>query len=251
MELYLIRHGQSYNNALLEQEPVARVHDPELTEVGKKQAQLLADYLMCSMEKLDKEGELDLPKASAYTEHYPSRINKLYCSAMHRALQTAQPLAKALKMNAHVWIDIHEHGGVYLENEGAYTGHGGLTRSQITEEFPDYMLPDLITEDGWWLPTSAYEDLASCQGRAIRVADTLRRWAKEPETADDCVALVSHGTFIDSLIKALTGSLPGSGFYFNHWNTAITRIDFFTTIREMRIRYVNRVDHLPAELMTH
>ncbi len=250
MELYLIRHGQSYNNALLD-EPVSRVHDPELTEIGKKQAQLLADYLALSMDKLDVADQQDLPAASAYSEHYISRFNKLYCSAMHRALQTAQPIAKVLQMNAHVWIDIHEHGGVYLENEGAVKTYGGLTRSQITEQFPDYMLPDLITEDGWWLPTDEIEDLASCQGRAIRVAETLRRWATEPETADDRVALVSHGTFIDSLIKAFTGNLPGREFYYNHWNTAVTRIDFFTGIREMRVRYINRVDHLTAELMTH
>jgi 2,3-bisphosphoglycerate-dependent phosphoglycerate mutase len=249
MQVYLIRHGQSHNNALFEDQ-LKRVHDPELTEVGMQQAQRLADYLIGIQQKRDSTAQNELPAANAYRENLPAEINKLYCSAMHRALQTAQPLATALNMKAHVWLDIHEQGGIYLEKEGVITGYGGRTRSQITEEFPDYMLPDLITEDGWWLPSDGYEEHARAQGRAISVAETLKRWAVEPETAEDRVALVSHGTFIDSVIKALTNNLPGTAFYYNHWNTGITRIDFTSDWREMRIRYINRVDHLPAELVT-
>jgi 2,3-bisphosphoglycerate-dependent phosphoglycerate mutase len=249
MQLYLIRHGQSVNNAMMEDQ-LKRVHDPELTEVGKQQAQHLADYFVKSREYITSAGEKELPLASAYQENMPIDLNKLYCSAMHRALQTAQPLATALKMKTNVWLDIHEQGGVYLEKEGVVTGYGGRTRKQITDEFPDYLLPDLITEDGWWLPNDGYEDYARSIGRAIRVADTLKKWATEPETAEDRVGLVSHGTFIDTLLKALTSNLPGSAFYYNHWNTAITRIDFTTDQREMRIRYINRVDHLPTELVT-
>jgi 2,3-bisphosphoglycerate-dependent phosphoglycerate mutase len=250
MQVYLIRHGQSVNNAMLEDQ-LQRVHDPELTEVGKQQAQFLADYFIRSRENLANTQQKELPLANAWQENIPAEPNKIYCSAMHRALQTAQPLASALGMKTHVWVDIHEQGGVYLENEGIISGYGGRTRTQITEEFPDYILPDLVTEDGWWLPSDGYEDHASSQGRAIRVAETLKRWAVEPETAQDRVALISHGTFLDSLIKALTNNLPGTAFYYNHWNTAITKIDFTTEFREMRIRYINRVDHLPAELVTH
>ncbi|HLV36213.1 MAG TPA: histidine phosphatase family protein, partial [Spirillospora sp.] len=43
MEVYLIRHGQSVNNAL--GSPAGRSHDPELTEIGFRQAEILAAHL--------------------------------------------------------------------------------------------------------------------------------------------------------------------------------------------------------------
>ena len=47
MQLYFIRHGQSTNNALWDStsEEKVRVEDPELTDIGKKQAQHLAEYI--------------------------------------------------------------------------------------------------------------------------------------------------------------------------------------------------------------
>jgi hypothetical protein len=63
------------------------------------------------------------------------------------------------------------------------------------------------------------------------------------------VGIVTHGAFIDTLIKALTNQLPGPNLYYHHYNTAITRIDFR---REgfLDIRYINGFDHLPPELVT-
>ena len=65
MQLYLIRHGQSENNARPEH---MRVEDAELTELGHQQARHLAPWIATL--------ELD----------------RLFCSPFRRALQTAWPL---------------------------------------------------------------------------------------------------------------------------------------------------------------
>ena len=74
MHVYLIRHAQSENNALTEDATGRRKVDPDLTELGYQQRDLLAEFL-----------------SSADYE-----IKHLYTSAMYRSLLTAQPLGDAL-----------------------------------------------------------------------------------------------------------------------------------------------------------
>lgn len=246
MELYLIRHGQSVNNALMEDQ-VRRVADPELTEIGKQQAEHLAQYF-ATKPNIDQLVRYPM-EAPERQQHYPFKFTHLYCSAMHRALQTTYPIARTMGVKTEVWIDIHEHGGIYLKQEGVATGYGGRVRTQIATEFPDFILPETITEEGWWTPTSGEEDLASAQGRAIRVAAALKLRATNEATMNETIALVSHGTFMDALLKAMFNNLPSSDFYHTHYNTAVTRIDIRQNA-ETLIRYINRVDHLPTELIT-
>ena len=61
-------------------------------------------------------------------------------------------------------------------------------------------------------------------------------------------AIFLHGDFLNGLLKALEDQLPGSGTYWEHRNTGITRLDFEPGGR-MVLRYLNRVEHLPAELL--
>jgi 2,3-bisphosphoglycerate-dependent phosphoglycerate mutase len=246
MQLYLIRHGQSTNNALMEDQ-LLRVADPELTDVGKKQAELLAQYL-ASESNRDELARHPM-EAVERQQHHPYQLDHLYCSAMHRALQTAAPLSKALRVKTEVWIDIHEHGGIYLKKDGVTTGYGGRFRSQIMDEFPDYILPETVTEEGWWTPAVGEEDLAAAQGRAIRVAAALKLRATNAETANERVALITHGTFMDALLKAMFNNLPSADYYHTHYNTGVTRIDIRPNA-ETLIRYLNRIDHLPAEYIT-
>jgi 2,3-bisphosphoglycerate-dependent phosphoglycerate mutase len=166
---------------------------------------------------------------------------------MLRTLQTCKPISIALGLKPQIWIDIHEHGGLYLnyEDERGTVGFPGLSRTAIMSGFPDYALPETITEQGWWNPTQREEDLAAAQARAIRVVAALR---KDAETSER-IALVTHGTFADCLLKALLNQLPSSQHYFAHYNTAITRVDFIDKHR-LRLRFTNRVDHLTAELLS-
>lgn len=244
MEVYLVRHGQSVNNALMENQ-LLRVADPELTEIGKQQAQHTAHHLANA---LNLEHWV-IEQNGTRQGHYPYGITHLYCSAMHRALQTAAPIAKALGLKTEIWLELHEIGGIYLEKEGVVTGYGGRTRQQIITEFPDYVLPDTITDQGWWNPSHGREDMSLCQARAVRVAAMLKQRALVAGSKRDRLALIVHGTFMDALMKAFLNTLPGGSYYHWHYNCAITRLDFDDTGRFL-IRYLNRVEHLPPDLIT-
>jgi broad specificity phosphatase PhoE len=247
MELYIIRHAQSMNNAFMD-DPDKRVADPDLTEVGLKQAQRVAQFLAeeMNLEELVRY-RFDAPERQ---QHHPHQITHVYCSPMYRTLKTALPISEALDVVPEVWLDLHEHGGLFIENgDGIIEGDPGLTRSQILTEFARYMLPDNITETGWWDPAAGREDPSLASARAIRVAGTLRNRAMDEATANDKIALVSHGMFIDSLLKALWNALPNDTHYFNHYNTAVTRVDFHNN-GLLSFRYVNRVTHLTPDLIT-
>ncbi len=41
---------------------------------------------------------------------------------------------------------------------------------------------------------------------------------------EDRVAIISHGTFINILFKALLDQLPGNHIYYRHNNTGISRV---------------------------
>ena len=85
MEIYIIRHAESANNAApLEN----RVDDPTLSTVGYKQADFLAGRLrhIC-----------------------PDRI---LVSPFRRTLETIAPYLKDTDVTPEAWIDIHEQGGV-------------------------------------------------------------------------------------------------------------------------------------------
>ena len=241
MELYFIRHAQSTNNALADQQD--RVCDPPLTELGQRQAKVVAQHLTNGLTpELAKSTSVEATRSN-HRRGYG--ITRLYCSPMMRALQTARPIGQTLGTAPEVWVDIHEQGGIFLDHReaGGVVGYPGKTRSEILAEFPDYQLPDDITEAGWW--NNGYEEWSACHGRAIKVARQLREWGD----SDERIGLVSHGGFIDALLKALCNQLPSRHIWYHHYNTAITRLDFDQDDR-LHLRYLNRVDHLSPELIS-
>ncbi|MEA3377912.1 MAG: histidine phosphatase family protein [Chloroflexota bacterium] len=218
MELYLIRHAQSSNQLL--DDPEARVFDPRLTDLGERQALLLAQHLGAGKERARSSGE---------------PIDSLLCSPMWRALQTARPLSEALDLAPEAWVDVHEQ--IY-----ATETYAGSTRHRIQAAFPDYVLPPEITDEGWW--NRAGESVSECMERAIRVAESLRERAE----AEERIAIVSHARFLDSLLKAFLDRLPGSDSWYHHFNTGVSRLGLGGD--RLDVRYLNRVDHLPAALVS-
>jgi 2,3-bisphosphoglycerate-dependent phosphoglycerate mutase len=232
MELYIIRHGQSTNNALEDNQQ--RSYDPELTELGKEQAAALATYLERTVE-------------TNHARHtIGQHINWLYCSPMCRALQTAAPISRALGIDPEIHTGIHEHGGIYLDHENGSVGYSGMTRSEMLARFPNYALPDHITEAGWW--TGAKESYIACQSRAADFARQLHEWATG-QHKDDTVAIITHGTFIDCLLKALLHGTHVDHCHYRHHNTAVTRVAF---VREnyLYVYFMNRLDHLSPDQIT-
>jgi 2,3-bisphosphoglycerate-dependent phosphoglycerate mutase len=233
MDLFIVRHGQSFNNAL--EDVKDRVEDPPLTEAGEKQAERVGEYLgggrhLLAVERSDGNRLLD----------------HIYCSPMLRTLQTAQPIGRALNMAPEVWVDIHEWGGIFLDHgdERGIVGYPGMNRSDIEQRFHGYVVPATISEDGWWDPSRGQEQTASAHGRAIGVAEAL--WERAGE--ESRIALVAHGGFIDSLLKALLHLLPSQHVGLEHHNTAITHLKF--TEAKLQMHYMARTEHLPDELIT-
>jgi 2,3-bisphosphoglycerate-dependent phosphoglycerate mutase len=243
VELYIIRHAQSTNNVSMIYNSSDRVADPPLTELGFRQAEAVAHYLATAHD-IDRWVD-QIPDGQESLKGF--QFTKLYCSPMLRTLQTCLPISRALNLQAELWVDLHEHGGLHLEyaDERGVVGFPGLTRGAIQTEFAGFYLPNSITEEGWYDPAQKAEDIGGCMGRAVRVANTLRAQAASNER----IALVTHGTFTDTLLKALFNLLPNHSMRFSHYNTAITRLDFQAD-GLVKLRYLNRVAHLSPDMVS-
>ena len=205
--------------------------DPDLTPLGYQQRDRLSRFIA---------------EQSAATE-MGLQITHLYTSAMYRSLLTAQPLGAALGLRPRVWPDLHESGGMYQQRNGRIIGFTGMTRSAILREFPNYVLPESVSEGGWYDAALGRESEAQMVYRAMRVADALNQRGG----AEDVLALVSHANFLDYLLMAVLAGPRGENGFRNyyHINTAITRIDYAGA--EPSLAYANRVDHLPAAMQTY
>ena len=217
--------------------------DPPITELGQQQAKILAQHLATgSTQDLFPGAVLDTARAR---ERKGYGITSLFCSPMLRSLQTADPIMEALGLIPQVWVDIHERGGMFLDyGEGrGSVGYPGMTRSEILAKYPDYQLPPGITEEGWW--NRDREDLPTASGRAIRVAEELVAMSD----TEDRVAIISHGTFLNILFKALLDQLPGNHIYYRHNNTGISRISIQKGSMT-EVLWLNRLDHLPSDMVS-
>ncbi|MAG36844.1 MAG: hypothetical protein CL878_11465 [Dehalococcoidia bacterium] len=236
MELYIIRHAQSFNNALTDS--ADRVSDPPLTALGERQAALLGTYLARPPADSGQPG-----LGATYVNRTGFHFTRLFTSAMRRSLQTAASIGGALGRQPEVWVDIHETGGVFLDH---HEGRGlpGITRAEMEEQFPRFRLPPEVTEDGWWNREQETEE--QWQERAARVATKLRdRYA----ATDARIGLVTHGGFAHALLHTLFQLTLPPTVIFPHLNTAISRLDF-SDEGTIVVQYYNRVDHLPSELLT-
>jgi 2,3-bisphosphoglycerate-dependent phosphoglycerate mutase len=229
MRLYLVRHGQSFNNTL--PDGVGRVADPPLTESGVKQAPLVARHLE------DGAGK-DPYVSDGPTAGYG--ITKLFTSAHLRCLQTSEPIGEALDLDPEIWVDVHEECGIWMDDVDTLPG---MTRSEIATQFPRVKIPDEIGEDGWW--NRPRETEAEWLVRADRVASTL--WRDYAET-DEHIAIVCHGGFIKDLVSALIADGPLSSGVISSRNTSISSIAFVDG--KAVVGYLNRIEHLPPDLVT-
>lgn len=238
MQLYYIRHGQSLNNALGDAGKERGSHDPELTQIGEKQAELVAEFVRCS------NPEIAVNRGD-FQNHRGFGITHIYCSLTLRAVATGNALAQKLALPLTAWVDLHEAGGIYWEDKetGEKVGRSGEKRSYFQKHYPNLLLPDSLGEEGWW--NRPYETPEEVPARGQRVLNELL--LRHGGTADR-VAFVSHGEFYNHFIHAAIGCRRSRGFWFLLNNTAISRLDFRK--EEIALIYTNRTDFLPPELIT-
>ena len=89
MQLYFIRHGQSINNANTSNNNYKEHSDPYLTEIGKQQAQILAQFLK------ERQSISDTDSWNSQNQ-FGFGFTHIYCSLMERAAETASYTAHAL-----------------------------------------------------------------------------------------------------------------------------------------------------------
>lgn len=241
MRFYFIRHGQSENNFLWDDtgSSKGRSEDPDLTENGHRQARLLAQFI-------SREDSSYIPneKNSEFRREV-FQFSHLYTSLMLRSVRTGIYLSEVLNLPLFGWPELHECGGIYLDDEETATQVGlpGKTRSFFNSNFPNLSLPDSVTEAGWW--NRPFEEE---QDRALRAQLVLKTLLEKHGNTDDHVAVVSHGAFYNELVKIIVGvSVPDNWFLMH--NTAISRFDFWGE-NGVTVVYHNRTDHLPNDLIT-
>jgi 2,3-bisphosphoglycerate-dependent phosphoglycerate mutase len=246
MKLYLVRHAESANNAIWHgpDRDGGRSPDPELTAVGLRQAAAVAEHLA------SPDGEArQQPWVESNQTHFG--LTHLFCSLMTRSALTASHIAAQNDLELHARWDLFEKGGLYeLDAQGAMHGVLGPGRAYFADRFPDMKLPEGLDSAGWW-NRPAEDEAAFIQRVKDVVVDIKAHYAH----TEHCVGLVVHGDFIDQFINELTGTPRHPPNYEGAWesawtthNASISRIDFVEG--RQTVVYFNRVDHLPAELLT-
>jgi len=247
MQLYIIRHAQSVNNALWTETggPDGRLPDPPLTELGHHQARLLAQHLATANADLASGYDGDQNRAGYQITH-------LYSSLMLRAVQTGHHIAEALDLPLHIWEVIHEWGGIFefdLET-GEPRSLPGPNRHFFSERFSRVVLPETLGDEGWW--NRPYDPP---EKSAIRAAAFVQELLAKHGGTDHRVAIVTHGGFYQALMRHVIGAQPPhmllgqeTEVWFRVNNTAVTRIDFRDT--SISLTYLNRLDHLPNDCIT-
>jgi 2,3-bisphosphoglycerate-dependent phosphoglycerate mutase len=175
--ILLVRHGESA--PARPDVPFALVDgqgDPELSPLGREQADRIADRLSG-----DPTGE---------------PIGTIVISNLRRTAETAGPLAARLGLIPEVEKDVREvHLGEW---------EGGLFRIRVAEGHP--IAERMRTEERWDVIPGA----EPADGFAARVRDAIARIAaKHP---DETVAVFTHGGVIARVLAEASGSRP---FAFN------------------------------------
>jgi len=222
----LIRHAQSMANAAGED---IEGEDSYLSELGERQAKKLACAFI--------DGRLPKP-------------DHLCTSLMARAVQTIAPTAEAFDMDVTGILDSYEVGGVTQDTESGSIG--GLGRADLVRLCPQLILPPEASEYGWY--TDVIEDQVQAWPRACEVAESLMdRYG----STNDLVAMVSHGMFMQLIMRALMRWTPDMTapyldvwFMINNTGTVYMRTPGLWERERANVCWINRTDHLERSELT-
>jgi 2,3-bisphosphoglycerate-dependent phosphoglycerate mutase len=242
VQFYFIRHAQSENNLLLTRTGsfTGRSEDPDLTPVGRQQAEVLAQFLQ-------QHGQT---APASVTAHDPQNVGgfsftHLYCRLMLRSVATGTVLSRTLGLPLVAWEDLHETGGIHQKDEqtGERVGLPGRNRAYFEIHHPNLVLPESLGEEGWW--NRPFEEV---EHRSLRARRVVNDFLERHGDSDARVAVVSHGGFYNHLLRAILNIPEEASLWFTLNNTAITRIDYDG--QELWLSYMNRLDFMPRELIT-
>jgi broad specificity phosphatase PhoE len=201
VDVYLIRHGESEQNA-----GVTDARDSALSELGIRQAEAAGRQLQgCGIERL-------------------------YCSLQQRGLHTASLIGRQLGLRSQGWLELCERGYCMTEP--------GLSRALMRSRYPGVDLPAAADERGWARHWKS-ESMDALARRMAKVARQLEAWAREEAAelaarssiveastapAPKAIALIVHWTSCSMLMRQLLRVTPGSDACFAHDNGGISLI---------------------------
>jgi probable phosphoglycerate mutase len=194
MELLLIRHALPVRREL-----PAGPADPELSEAGVRQARHLADYL--ASEQLDA----------------------VYTSPLRRAMQTAEPVARAQDVPATVVDGVAEwdrHASEYIPMEELKASGDPRWAQVVRGEWPQR---ELSPQDFRTAVVAEIESLIAAHG-------------------GERIAVVCHGGVIAAYLTAILGLADPHGFFYPNY-TSIHRVAAART-GERSIVTLNETAHL-------
>ncbi|GAB5369683.1 hypothetical protein AAMO2058_001426400 [Amorphochlora amoebiformis] len=167
----------------------SRSSDPDLTKGGYTEARLLGDYLC---------------------DHFRQNRKKaiVFSSPFSRAILTARPLALRLNQKIKILPEVFEAYGSYrsVEQKDGKVVHKAaetLSRQQILDKFDCVGDVSLLPEKGGWYTDSGREQSDRINARVKRVAKRLLSMEFSKELNKRVGVIVSHGTFLDLIIRAL------------------------------------------------
>ena len=168
-DILVIRHGESEAAYMDKPFPLVDGHaDPQLSETGREQAELLAERLA------------------------KAPLDAIYVTSLRRTAQTAAPLAGRLGLTPEVEPDLRE------VNLGEW--EAGRFRKMVAENHP--IAERMWAEERWDVIPGA----EPAEAFAARAGGAIKRIAAAHP--DQRVAVIVHGGVIAVLLAMATGSRP-------------------------------------------
>ena len=224
--LYLVRHGESANNALPDKQ---RVNDPSLTDLGFSQA-----------EKLGQRFQQHVAAGN--------KIDLILTSPFLRTMQTIRPTAKALAMNPEIRSQIYEAGGCFDGYPPEdLIGMPGMTHQEISQQFPEMLIPTDIDHNGWYR-SQPVENWDQAEARAKEQAIILK---DEFIGSGKAVICTVHADLIGLMMREFyKHDLTMSEHTVS--NTSVTALGFHSDKPDRpEVIHFNDASHLAAHEISH
>ncbi len=217
LELYIIRHGQSQGNIerVLDGLSHEELHDPRLTELGKKQAIACGERF--------KNIEFDA----------------VYSSALLRAVETAteiikkQPEEKILKVLP------------YLTEAGVSPEYSHSSFTEINKINKNAVLADDVDPT----KTLFYYNSTSDESDLFERAEKALEYIKTHQKQGEKIAIVSHAAFITYLVFSIMGYKKECPLYdLDFKNTGVTKVTIYkkgtNKYGDTVFEFINDTSHL-------
>lgn len=221
LELYLVRHGESFGNIGMEKDfDDDRKYDAPLSPKGKRQAQLLGEYFSA------------LP------------LDGIFSSGLRRSVNTAHEVAIRQPQNGAKKVEVHK---LFTEcNTGTETV--GRTIEEIKKDFP-LAVSAIGTDENERVIFHGKDDTdEQLLARAKEGMDYILNRFNNGER----VMIAAHGAINTFLMYAALGLSHEQSFDPSFFNTGITKIEFFQkgtgAFADTHLVYHNILPHLYNEM---